>query len=180
MQQSKVKKIVYIALFSAMAYVLARFTKFSIFPNAAFLKLDFGEVPLLMLGALASPSCALIALGVKEMLSLTLSGSNIFGLIADFTVCGSFLFVFFFASKQKFSMKRSIGGFSVATFARAIVCIPVNYAILYLQFGTNAAGVTAQLPYIIPFNLFKCLLDATCFLLLYPRVGKQRSAQTIL
>lgn len=171
MKNPTIKSLVYISLVGCMAYILARFTKFPVFPvGAPFLKMDFGEIPLLLLMT-ASPSfIGIYALLVKELLSFFVSGSNIFGLIADFVAVASFLVVFKLVLKEEAGIKRIVIALIIGAAVRMVIAVPLNLVILKLQFGTPAAGVFAQLSYIIPFNFLKCVLDVVCFIFLYPRV----------
>lgn len=168
--QSKTKKMIYIALIGAMAYVLARFTKMSIFPNAPYLKLDLGEIPLFLAASLFSPGVAVCALGIKELCSLFLSGSNIWGLIADFIVFGSCLLTFTTLVKNNQSAARLLLATTLATALRVAVSLPVNIVILRLQYGTTAAGVMAQMAVIAMFNCLKTAVGGIGFSIAYPRV----------
>lgn len=170
MQHSSIKRLIHTALVGVIAYLLARFTKFVIFPVAPFLKMDFGEAPLLLFSCIGDWKLGLTALLVKELLSLTVSGSNAFGLIADFIVCGTFILVTSKVLKDSSKFSRMLAAISIGAMARIIVSIPVNLVILRLQFGTNAADVFAQLVYILPFNLVKSFLGGASILYLLPRL----------
>lgn len=164
------RRTIYVGVIGAMSFVLAKFTKFSIFALAPFLKLDFGEIPLLLLAASGDLSLAFVGLLLKEILSLAISGSNIFGLLADFCACGSFLFVFGHVLQKRKDIRSITLATLVGGVVRMVLSIPINLIILKLQFGTDAVGVWAQMPYILPFNLIKCLLGGACILYLYPRL----------
>lgn len=172
MTSEKTRKIIYIALSGAIAYLLARFTKVPIFPAAPFLKLDFGEVPLLLISTLGAPSVGLAALALKEVLSLVFSGSNVFGLLADFVACGTFLLIcakIYIRSPGYVSMGLAV---FASGMSRMLVSVPVNLVVLKLQFGSGPASVLSQLIYILPFNFIKCVLGGLCVALLYPRLEK--------
>jgi coenzyme F420-0:L-glutamate ligase/coenzyme F420-1:gamma-L-glutamate ligase len=170
-QGMAVKGMVTIALAGAVAYVLARFTKFPIFPSAAFLKLDFGETPLILL-SLFSVKYGLTALLMKEMLSFAVSGSEILGLIADFAACGTFISIFGLMARGKISARKMAFAACIGSIARCVVVIPVNLVILRLQFGTDAPAVIAQLPLIMVFNLLKSGLGSVCAIFLFPKLKR--------
>lgn len=172
MNRLKTKELVFIALFGVISYLLARFTKFPIFPNATFLKFEFGEFPLILAGYLLSPLAGIFALGLKELLSLVFSGSNILGLLADFLISGSYLLVFSMFVRKNQALKGIVLATVIALLVRTIISIPVNILVLYLQFGTNIAGVLAQMPLIILFNIIKPTFNTGCFVLLYPKLKK--------
>lgn len=175
MNYTKTKKLVYIAMTGVIVFLIAKFTKFPIFAAAPFLKMDLGEVPLILVSVLFSPSISLAALFVKELLSFFLSGSNILGLAADFLVCGSFLMTFSLALRYKISLQTITASTAIGATIRMLVAIPVNLVVLWLQYRTNAAGVWAQMPYILLFNLIKTTLDGVCFFFLYPRLSYLRA-----
>jgi coenzyme F420-0:L-glutamate ligase/coenzyme F420-1:gamma-L-glutamate ligase len=170
-RKSPVKGMVMIALTGAVAYILARYTKFPIFPSAAFLKLDFGETPLILM-SLFSVKYGIAALLMKELLSFTVSGSNILGLIADFAACGTFISVFGLTARGKITARKMAFAACIGSLARSAAVIPVNLVILRLQFGTDAPAVIAQLPLIIVFNLLKCGLGSVCAIFLYPKLRR--------
>jgi riboflavin transporter FmnP len=170
-----VKGKVMIALAGAVAYVLARFTKFPIFPSAAFLKLDFGETPLILLSVF-SVKYGLTALFMKELLSFTVSGSEILGLIADYVACGTFISVFGLMARAEVSAKKMAFAACIGSLARSVAVVPVNLIILRLQFGTDAPAVMAQMPLITIFNLLKCGLGSICAIFLYPKLKRHYMA----
>lgn len=177
MHPFSLRRIIYTAFIGVTAYLLARLTKFVIFPAAPFLKIDFGEVPLLLFACIGDWKFGLFALLIKEFLSLTVSGSNAFGLIADFLVCGTFILVTCIVLNDSSKFSKMLAAISIGALARLVICIPVNFVILRLQFGTGAADVFAQLVYILPFNLVKSFLGGACILHLVPRLKSPLSKQ---
>lgn len=159
--------MVCISLVASISYIIARTTKFPIFPSAPFLKMDFGEVGLILLTGFTSWKYGLLALIMRLFLSLTISGSNILGLVADLLICGTFLIVFDFLHKKESKLWLNV---LVAGIIRMLISIPVNFIILPLQFGSNKYTIMSQLVWILPFNLLKSSLDGICFKVLYPRL----------
>ena len=49
MSKREIRKLVYVAFCGALVILLAKFTRFPPFPWAPYLKLEFGEIPLLLL-----------------------------------------------------------------------------------------------------------------------------------
>ncbi len=172
MSNNKIKRLVFVALTGALVLLLAKTTKFPPFPQAPYLKLEFGEIPLLLLLMLASGGMALEALVLKELLSFLLFGSNILALIADFVACGAFLVVFSLVWRKGGGIKRILLATMIGTAARMLISIPDNLIILPLQYGTPIVGVWAQMIYILPFNALKSILDGACILIVYPRIKK--------
>ncbi len=174
MSKRQIRNLVYVSFCGALVILLAKFTRFPPFPWAPYLKLEFGEIPLLLLLMFGSLSMALEALVLKELLSFLFWGTHIFGLASDFAACAVFL-VAFSLSWQKTrawdsGLRRILWAALIGTAARVLAAIPINLVILPLQTGTPVAGVWAQMVYLLPFNALKCLLDLVCVLLLHPRV----------
>lgn len=169
-QNHKVQKLVIIAAMGSLSIILAKTIKFPIFPTAPFLKMDFGEIPLLICNAIFPLQGGIAALLVKELLSFFVFGTNIFGLAADFAACGIFLVTFSFIAGTHPDKKRSIAAFSIGALARMIGSVPINFIILPLQYGSTIQIIMGQLIYIIPFNGLKCLLDGVFFLLAYKQI----------
>lgn len=173
MSKREIRKLVYVAFCGALVILLAKFTRFPPFPWAPYLKLEFGEIPLLLLLMFGSLPMALEALVLKELLSFFFWGTNLFALASDFAACGVFLAAYAAVWKRPGrdggDLRRIAFSALIGAAARVLAAIPINLIILPLQFGTPLAGVWAQMSFLLPFNALKCLLDAVCVLLLYPR-----------
>lgn len=172
MKKEQIKRLVFVALTGALVVLLAKTTRFPPFPQAAYLKLEFGEIPLLLLLMLGSVSMSMEALLLKELLSLFLFGTNFLALIADFVACGAFLLAYSCVWKKGGGIQRILLATAVGAAVRMLVAIPDNLIILPLQYGTPLVGVWAQMVFILPFNALKCLLDGACILALYPRLER--------
>ncbi len=168
----RTKHIAYAAIVGAMSFVIMRLTQIPIFAAAPYLKLELSEAPLLLLAVLVSPVTGLIALFVKDVLGIFFSGYNVFGVSADIIMTGIFVLLFALILKGEATLRKTLFATGLASLARMLLSIPVNLVVLWLEFGTPAAGVMAMMPYILPFNLIKCCVNALIFYLLYPRLNK--------
>lgn len=166
------QRLVFIAVTGTLVFLIAKFTKFPLFPAAPFLKMDFGEVPLLLAAVFAGPAPALGALFLKELLSFLIYGSNPFALMADFAACGCFLAVFHAVCAGRKGPGARYAGILLGAAVRMLFAIPVNLIVLKLQYGMPPDAVMAMMVYILPFNLVKCIADGICAGLLYPRLEK--------
>ena len=93
MQKNITRKIVGVALFSALSFVVSLF-EFPIFPAASFLKLDFSAVFVLLGGFMYGPVAGLAICAVKELIRFIMgSGTGGIGEIANFIVITSFIIV---------------------------------------------------------------------------------------
>ncbi|MDO5111763.1 MAG: hypothetical protein Q4E65_05630 [Clostridia bacterium] len=172
--QKQTRFCVYAGLTAALSYTIAKVTVFPLFAAAPYLKMHLGEVPLLLVMLLGPWKLAVCALLVKEVLSFFISGSNIFGLFSDFVLVGAWLLTARLVvgrGKAPNSGKSVMLGTLAGAGVRMLLSVPVNLLVLWLQFGTPAAGVMVTMPYILSFNLIKTLLSGACVVLLYNRAG---------
>ena len=170
--KNKTRFVVFAGLSAALSYVVAKFTAFSIFPATPYLRMHFGEVPLLLITLCGSLKLGICSLFVKEILSFFISGSNIFGLISDFILVTPFLITTKLVAKKLEGKKGQILIESLCgAVVRMILCVPVNIVILKFQYGTPVAGVMAQMLYILPFNFLKSMLDGICISLIYQKLN---------
>ena len=160
MTSTQIRKMVYMAFTAALTVLLAKLTRFPPFPSAPYLKLEFSEIPLLLLCMFGSFPMGLVSLFLKELLSLLFWGTNVFALTADFAACAVFLGAFSFCCKNQFGTVRLLVSFLIAAVVRVLAAIPLNLLILPLQFGTPISGVWTQMGILLPFNALKALLDA--------------------
>ena len=172
MSTIRTKHIAYAAIVGAMSFVIMRFTQIPIFAAAPYLKLELSEAPLLLLAVLVSPMTGIIALLVKDLLGIIFSGYNVFGVSADIIMTGIFVLLFARILRGEVTLRRALIATALAALARMVLSIPVNLVVLWLEFGTPAAGVMAMMPYILPFNLIKCCVNALIFYLLFPRLNR--------
>ena len=170
---NRTRRIVLIALMAAIALLLAKI-RFPIFPAAPFLKMDLGEIPLLLAACAVPMWGGVAALAVKELLSFLIFGTNIFGLAADFLCCGPFILVFSLVLRRGFAGRRFAAALLAGMAARVAAAVPVNLVILQLQYGSSVAAIWTQMPYILPFNALKCVLDGVCAGFVFRRLpGRQ-------
>lgn len=165
----KTRNLLFAALSSAVSFLLMLLS-FPFF-GAPFLKIEFSEVPMLVLGVFFSPGLGLAAQMVKDFLMLILGGATPWGVISDF-VCGSTLMLVFSLLWRRTQTMPVVGRALLAGIAaiaaRCLIAIPLNYVILGIEFGSSVSDVTAMLlPIIIPFNAFKSLCNVAVFLTLY-------------
>ena len=84
------KRLALIAVFVALSYVVSLFD-FPIFPAVPFLKLDFGNVFILLIAFLLGPMEGVIVCVLKE--SLRMIGGTIVGELANMMITCSFILV---------------------------------------------------------------------------------------
>lgn len=156
-----IKKIIYIGLFAAIAFILMITFSIPILPNAPYLRFEPSEIPILLSVCLFGPWAGLLANLVKDLLYFLFRAKSIFGPTADFIATSSFVMIFGIL----FTKFRNNTGFILSLAAgiigRILVMVPVNIVVLRLQFGMSPAQVMDMMvPVIIPFNLIKGGINA--------------------
>jgi len=131
----QVKKIVYIGVFSAMAFILMSTISIPIIPYATYLRYDPSGVISVFVAVLFGPWAGVGVCFLKDLLYFFFRAKSIFGPTSDFFASGVFTFIIG-AVYSKYRNKKSliIAGL-LATIGRILIMIPINIVILWLQFG---------------------------------------------
>ena len=167
--KSMTKKIVFIALICAIAYVLALLIHFPIIPTVAFLKYDIKDVIIAIGGYVLGPIASTIATSITAVLEFILSrsGTREYGLIMN--IISSIAFVLpavLIAGKQK-SVKRVYFGLSIGAIIMTAVMIPANILITPHFMGIEMDVLMTFMPGIILFNAIKGVSNAVLTGLIY-------------
>lgn len=166
------KRIALIAVFSALAYLVS-LLEFPIFPAAPFLKLDFGNVLVMLMGFLLGPVEGVVVCLFKECFRLIGSGTGGVGEIANFLVTCSYLLFpsILYLYKKRFSLV--IASLSVATLLATGAALLANRFLLFpLFFGEGAAAnFAAMAGFVLAFNLIKAAAVSLLTVLLYKRLS---------
>ncbi len=167
------KKIVALALFTALAFIFS-FWSFPIFPAAPFLKLDFGNVFIMLSGFLFGPVEAIAVTLVKELLALTNTTSGGVGEIANFLMTSAFVILPSVLYRYRKGLKTVALSLSGACIIGTVTATLVNRFIVFpLYMGDAAAGVFNSLVwYVIGFNLLKTVSISVVTVLLYKRLSR--------
>ena len=172
-KKNPTKKLVALALFTAFAFIFS-FLSFPIFPVAApFLKLDFGNVFIMLSGFLFGPVEAIVVTLIKELLALTNSTSGGVGELANFLMTSSFVLLPSILYKYKKGLKTVALSLSGACLIGTTVAALVNRFITFpLYMGAAAADVFNSLFwYVIGFNIIKTVSISVLTVLLYKRLS---------
>ena len=174
MQNDFTRKIVGVALFSALAFVTS-LLEFPIFPAAPFLKLDFSAVFVLLGGFMYGPVAGVTICAVKELIRFILgSGTGGVGEIANFLVITSFIIiptvVYHFKKGLPVVIITLVAGVlsmtAAATVSNRFIMFP-----LYMADGAKDAFDSLWY-YIIFFNLIKGTAVSVVVFLLYKRLSR--------
>ena len=168
------KRLATMAVFAALAYVVS-FLEITVFPGTAafFLKLDFGNVFILLVGFLLGPVEGIIACAVKELLRIPMSGTGGVGELANILITTSFILLptvlYKFHKGLKVVIPALVGGCLIATGAALLA----NRFILFPAFSiADVPGTFAETWYfILAFNLIKTVSISLLTMLLYKRLS---------
>jgi riboflavin transporter FmnP len=167
------RKIATLAVFTALAFVVSLFD-FPIFPAASFLKLDFGNVFIMLMGFVFGPVEAFIVCVIKELIHIPLGSTGGIGELANICMTTAYILipstVYYFKKGIKVVIPSLIAGIILQT-AMALIC---NRFITFpLYMGEGAESAFNSLFYIIIyFNLIKGAAISVICILLYKHLSK--------
>ncbi len=164
MKRAKLRRIILASILAALSFVLMRFTEFPLIPSAPFLKVSFGDIPLLIGAVYLGPWYGVSIALVKDLLFLASGGGGggPLGVLVNFIAISTFAFVVGIVVKGSINLKRLIFGFVLGTIAMAAVMIPVNlWAVpLFLPNVTHSYLIIYIFKVNIPFNLLEGAIDS--------------------
>ena len=169
MKRNSVKKMVTLAMFSAIAYLMVNLIRI---PVVLFLKYEPKDIIIVMSGFIYGPLSAFTVSAIVSVLELiTISETGIIGLIMNILSSCSFACVASGIYKVKRTLKGAIAGLVCGAVALCAVMLLWNYLItpLYMEIP-RAAVAKMLLPAFLPFNLLKGILNGSLTLLLYKPV----------
>jgi len=166
MRSERTKKLVTLAMLSALAYVVMVFLKI---PVVLFLRYEPKDVIIAIGGFLYGPLSALaISVVVSLVEMVTVSETGIYGAIMNaLSSC-----TFACTAALIYKKWRTLPGAAAGLAGGIVVTVPVmllwNYLIVPLYLGQPRDVIATMLiPYFLPFNLLKYGLSAAITMLLY-------------
>lgn len=164
-----VKKMVTLAMFAAMAYVIMVFGRI---PMVMFLKYDPKDIVIAISGFLYGPLAALmISLVVSLVEMFTVSSEGLIGFIMNVLSTCSFVCTAALIYKKKPSLKSAVVGLIAGALFMTAMMMLWNYFITPLYMKVPRETVAGMLvPVFLPFNLVKSGLNAAFTMLLYKPV----------
>lgn len=166
------KRIALMAIFTALSFVVS-LLEFPVFPQAEFLKLDFGNVFILLIGFLLGPVEGMIVLVLKELLYIPMGGTGGVGQLANILVTASFILVPSVTYRFRKGLKIVIPALLVGCVLASGTALLANRFILLPAFGiADPAGMFKEVwGYILAFNLIKTASVSVIAVLLYKRLS---------
>lgn len=167
----KIKKIVTIAIFCALAY-LSLFV-FRISGIGGFLTFDIKDTIVALAAMIFGPiTGVIISLVVALIEMVTVSGTGPWGFLMNFVATAVFSavasLVYAHFPKIKKTISGAVVGLLFAVVSMTLVMIVMNLFVTPIYYGIPRSAVVDMLvPLLIPFNLIKAVLNASAVLVLY-------------
>ena len=191
--QRKTHHLAVAAMLTAIAFIL-QFIEFSIPLMPSFVKLDISDLPALLGTFSLGPVYGIAIELVKNLIHLPFGYSAGVGELSNFLLGATFALAAGLFYKRHKSRKTALVGSIVGAIAMAVICLPINYFLVYPAYVTifnmplegiigayqEILGSIAQIPtnnalfnclliFNVPFTLFKGALDVViCFLIYKP------------
>ena len=166
------KRLALMAIFTALSFVVSLF-EFPIFPAADFLKLDFGNVFIMLIGFLLGPVEGIIVCVLKELLCILKSSSGGVGQLANILMTVSFIVVPAVTYKFHKGLKAVSPSLLIGCVLASVMALIANRFILFPAFGIkDAQGYFEKVwGFILGFNLIKTVSISLLTVLLYKRLS---------
>lgn len=166
MKKLSVKKMVTLAMFAAVAYLMVFLIRI---PVVLFLKYEPKDVAVTISGFLFDPlSACLVSLVVSMVEMVTISETGPIGALMNLLSTCSFACTAAFIYKRRRSLSGAIWGLSAGSIAMIAVMLLWNWLITPMYMGISRQAVSALLlPYFLPFNVLKAGLNSALTLALY-------------
>ena len=160
------KKMAVLAMLSAVALVLVMLVRI---PIVLFLYYEPKDVAITIGGFLFGPIAALLmAVVVSFVEMITISGDGLYGLIMNIIASSTTACTAAFIYKRKRSLSGAVLGLAVGIAVNVPVMLLWNYLVVPIYLGVPREVVAGMLvPYFLPFNLVKGILNAALIMLIY-------------
>ena len=176
-------RISYIAIFTALAYVLyLPYFEFPIIPAVPYLKIDFSNTFVMIAGFSLGPVAGMVVGILKEILhSLTFSQTVGIGELANILMMTPFVLLPSILYKKHKGIKSVIISLVLACLLQTAVSVPVNYTLTFPFFLSVSAGKTwtegmefylSVWYWAVLFNFVKTLLISAAVMLLYKPLSR--------
>ena len=185
----KVRRMVTVAVMSAVAMVL-QFIEVSIPIMPSFIKLDFSDIPELIITFAYGPLSGVLVCLIKNILHMPLSGSAFIGELSNFLLGCFFVVPAGLIYKHKKTKKSALIASVVGALVMALVSVLTNYFLIYplyvkvlgLPYEAIIGMYQLILPsadtlikdlliFNVPFTFIKGLIDAAVTFLIYKRLS---------
>ena len=185
MRDCKLRSLILISIIAAISFLIMIF-EFALPVFPPFLKLDFSDLPALLIGFSLGPATGIGVVFIRNLLHLTITATMGIGELANFLISGTFVFIsaYFYVRYKKAILSLVVGTAGMVIMAlitNLLIIIPLYEAILDLPLentisaarAVNPAieGINSYLAMVIaPFNLLKATLVSIVFYPIFKRI----------
>ena len=175
----KIKKLVVLAVFCALAYVAMIVTAWI---KVMFLTFDAKDTVITVAGLLFGPVASLvISFTVAFIEFITVGDTGVYGFIMNFLSSAVFSVTCAMIYKYKKNMKGAVIGLVSASLAMTAFMLLFNLFITPLYMGVAVGEVAKMIPTLfLPFNLTKGILNAALVLVIYKPVSTALKSAKLL
>ncbi len=167
------KKIATMAIFTALTFLVS-FLEFPLFPAASFLKLDFGNAFVMLIGFAFGPIEGIIVCVIKEFIRIPFGTTGGVGELANILMTAAYILLpatlYRFKKGLKTVIPALIGGVLIMTVAALFVNRFINFP-LFMGAGAKAA-FSSLWYFILFFNLIKGVAISVVTCLLYKPLSR--------
>ena len=170
----RIKNLIMIAIFSAIAYLVMVLIRISIVPAAPFLKYDPKDVVIAIGGFLFGPLSALLMSVIVAFIEMiTVSTTGPIGLLMNILSSGALTCTAAIIYKYKRNIAGAVGGLILGVIMAADTMLLWNYLITPIYMSTPREVIAKMLiPIFLPFNLLKGTLNIGIVLIVYKPLSK--------
>ena len=181
-RNSKLTRMLLMAIFAALAYVVMRFIHIKFVPSAPFLTYDPKDVIIVISGFILGPFSAFITSAlvcIAEM--FTASDTGWIGMLMNLISSVSLACTASYIYKKKHTMKGAVISLVCGVLAATVLMVLWNYIITPIYQGWPRELIANMLlPVFVPFNLLKGTINAALTLLIYkPLITALRKAHLL-
>lgn len=172
---TQTRKLVTMAMLTALSIVLVSFIHFPLFPSAAFLEYDPADIPIFIGTFLFGPVAGLmLTFCVSVIQGLTVSAqSGFIGILMHFLATGAFAVVAGNLYKRRHSLQGAFLALCAGVLSMTAVMVLCNLVFTPIFMGAPMEVVVKMLvPVIIPFNLAKAGINAAITYVVYKPIGR--------
>ena len=174
MRKNYTKKLVTLAMFSALAYICVL-----VIPHirVQFLTFDIKDAVIAIAAMIYGPaSGAVIALIVSFFEMISVSSTGFWGFLMNFLSTAIFACsasaVYRYVPKLKRSLNGAIVGLSISVILTTGLMMPLNMLITPIYTGASVGYIIQIIPtLLLPFNFVKSLINAALVLVLYKPIS---------
>ena len=179
MKRTDTKKMVLLAMISAMAFLMVALIRI---PVVLFLSYEPKDVIITIGGFILGPAAAFLSSLVVSLIEMfTLSDTGIIGAVMNLLSTCSFACTAAFIYKKKHTITGAIAGLATGSVCMIAIMLLWNYLITPLYMGVEREVISGMLiPAFLPFNALKAGFNSALTLALYkPVVNALRRARLL-